>query len=204
MTDRVTTTLPGALRYRRRRPDAVMSARRPLGPAQSAPTDRIGIGVIGLATRMGFAAIMQSLLKRPEAECVALCDVDADVLAKRTGEVDGDDGQGAGALRRLPPAAGEPRRGRGRSIGKRPDHWHCLQMVMACEAGKDVYDREVASPIRSRSAGSWMAAAERYGRVVQVLASGSDQRTRHWEDAIEFLRSGALGRIRERRGRGPT
>ena len=40
---------------------------------QSAPTDRIGIGVIG-CNGMGFSDL-SSLLKLPEAECVALCDV---------------------------------------------------------------------------------------------------------------------------------
>ncbi len=170
---------------------AVMSA-ADLWAAQSAPTDRIGIGVIG-CNGMGFADL-QSLLKRPEAECVALCDVDADVLAKRTGEVDTMTG-------RAPARYGDFRRllenpNVDAVVIGTPDHWHCLQMVMACEVGKDVYvEKPLANSIEECRI--MVAAAERYGRVVQV---GQWQRSGpHWEDAIEFLRSGALGRIRTAR-----
>ena len=160
--------------------------------AQSAPTDRIGIGVIG-CNGMGFSDL-RSLLKRPEAECVALCDVDADVLAKRTAEVNAMTGTAParyGDFRRLlenPDVDAVV-------IGT-PDHWHCLQMVMACEAGKDVYvEKPLANSIEECRI--MVAAAKRYGRVVQV---GQWQRSGpHWEAALEFLRSGALGRIRTAR-----
>lgn len=151
---------------------AVMSA-ADLWAAQSAPSDRIGIGVIG-CNGMGFADL-QSLLKRPEAECVALCDVDASVLAKRTAVVDALTGTAParyGDFRRLlenPDVDAVV-------IGT-PDHWHCLQMVMACEAGKDVYvEKPLANSIEECRI--MVAAAERYGRVVQVGQWGGSGITR--------------------------
>ena len=163
-----------------------------LWAAQAAPTDRIGIGVIG-CNGMGFADL-QSLLKLPEAECVALCDVDAGVLAKRATEVETMTGT-------APARYGDFRRVLENPdvdavvIGT-PDHWHCLQMVTACEAGKDVYvEKPLANSIEECRI--MVAAAKRYDRVVQV---GQWQRSGpHWEDAVDFLRSGQLGRIRTAR-----
>ena len=159
---------------------------------QSAPTDRIGIGVIG-CNGMGFSDL-SSLLKLPEAECVALCDVDANVLGKRSNEVEAMTGAVPalyGDFRRLL----ENRDVDAVVIGT-PDHWHCLQMIMACEAGKDVYvEKPLANSIEECRL--MVAAAKRYDRVVQV---GQWQRSGpHWEDAIAFLRSGKLGRVRTAR-----
>jgi predicted dehydrogenase len=74
-----------------------------------------------------------------------------------------------------------------------PDHWHCLQMVDACAAGKDVY---VEKPLANSIAECEIMtrAAERYGRVVQV---GMWQRSNtHWQDAIAYVQAGHIGRVR--------
>ena len=48
-----------------------------------------------------------------------------------------------------------------------PDHWHCLMMVAACEAGKDVYvEKPLANSIQECDL--MLRAADKYGRVVQV------------------------------------
>ena len=74
-----------------------------------------------------------------------------------------------------------------------PDHWHCLQMVEACEAGKDVYcEKPLANSIEE--SGLMVAAAKRYDRIVQI---GQWQRSGpHWAEAIDFVHSGRLGRVR--------
>ena len=73
-----------------------------------------------------------------------------------------------------------------------PDHWHALQAIMACAAGKDVYvEKPLTLFVRE---GRWMAdAAKRYQRVVQV---GTQQRSgQHYADAVRLLRGGHIGKI---------
>lgn len=74
-----------------------------------------------------------------------------------------------------------------------PDHWHCLPMIEACKAGADIY---VQKPIGVDivEGQSMVAAARKYGRVVQV---GMQRRsTPHLIDAKrKFVDSGRLGKI---------
>jgi predicted dehydrogenase len=73
-----------------------------------------------------------------------------------------------------------------------PDHWHALQTMMACAAGKDVYvEKPLHLFVRE---GEWMQqVAAKHKRVVQV---GTQQRSApHYHRAKELLRSGAIGEI---------
>lgn len=74
-----------------------------------------------------------------------------------------------------------------------PDHWHCLQMVDACQAGKDIYvEKPVGNSITECRV--MMAAQKKYNRVVQA---GQWQRGRqHFKDAVDYIGTGQLGRIR--------
>ena len=74
-----------------------------------------------------------------------------------------------------------------------PDHWHCLIMTDACAAGKDVY---VEKPVGNSivECRRMVGARDRYNRVVQC---GQWQRSqKHFADAVAFVRSGKLGKIR--------
>lgn len=66
-------------------------------------------------------------------------------------------------------------------------------MVMACEAGKDVYvEKPVGNSIAECLA--MVAAQQKYKRVVQA---GQWQRSQqHWKDATDYVKSGKLGKIR--------
>jgi predicted dehydrogenase len=73
-----------------------------------------------------------------------------------------------------------------------PDHWHALNLVHACEAGKDIYCEK---PISHNlvEANAMMAAKRRFKRVVQV---GTWQRsTPEFHNAMEYIRSGKLGKV---------
>ena len=74
-----------------------------------------------------------------------------------------------------------------------PDHWHALPTIMACQAGKDVYvEKPLALTIGEGRV--MVNAARRYNRVVQM---GTQQRSStHFRDAVEYVKSGALGKIR--------
>src|SRR5258708_696533 len=73
-----------------------------------------------------------------------------------------------------------------------PDHWHALQTMLACAAGKDVYvEKPLTLFVRE---GRWMAnIAPRHKSVVQV---GTQQRSgSHYQRARELLQKGELGKI---------
>lgn len=151
--------------------------------------ERINIGAIGIKG-MGWSDL-QSMLKVPEAQLVALCDVDENVLRERTAEVakGGIKTKSYGDYRKL-----LDNKDIDVVIIGTPDHWHCLQMVDACAAGKDVY---VEKPIGNsmQECQIMVDAQKRYSRAVQV---GQWQRSMpHFVDALNFVKSGKLGKIRE-------
>lgn len=156
------------------------------GPARSA-ADKIRVAAIGINS-MGWADV-NAVIKNPGVECVALCDTDRNVLDKRAAEfaAKGIQVKTFGDYRRIL----ENKDIDAVVIGT-PDHWHCLMMAEACEAGKDVY---VEKPIGNSIAEcrAMVAAQERDQRVVQV---GQWQRSqKHFRDAIDFVYSGKLGKI---------
>ncbi|PSL34537.1 Gfo/Idh/MocA family protein [Chitinophaga ginsengisoli] len=153
-----------------------------------APSDKINVAAIGI-NGMGWADLT-AILKNPYAQCVALCDVDKNVLDKRAGELaqKGQKVKTYSDYRKLL----EDKTIDAVIIGT-PDHWHCLQMTDAVSAGKDVY---VEKPIGNSIAeiNAMVAAQERTKRVVQV---GQWQRSQqHFKDAVAFVHSGKLGQVR--------
>jgi predicted dehydrogenase len=73
-----------------------------------------------------------------------------------------------------------------------PDHHHAQAMILACQAGLDVYcEKPLAVTIAEGRA--MVNAAKKYDRVVQV---GSQQRTMQINRiGCEFIRAGGLGKI---------
>lgn len=138
---------------------------------------------------MGWSNLT-SLMKIPEVQVAAICDVDENVLNRRKEEL---------TRQNIQPKTFADYRKLLESkdvdvvvIGT-PDHWHCLQMVEACQAGKDVYvEKPAGNSIAECQV--MVAAQKKYNRVVQV---GQWQRSvPHFVDALTFLRSGKLGKIR--------
>lgn len=153
-------------------------------------SDSIGVALIG-CHGMGMYDLTDHL-KVPGIECIALCDVDDNVLKERARtitELTGKTPQLHHDYRRII----DDRDVDVVIIGT-PDHWHCLPAVHACEAGKDVYvEKPLANSIAECQV--MLRAARRYNRIVQV---GQQQRSgQHWQDIVAFVRSGKLGTIRE-------
>ncbi|MDF9797959.1 putative dehydrogenase [Catalinimonas alkaloidigena] len=151
--------------------------------------DTIRIGLIG-CNGMGFHNL-NTMRSHEGVKCIALCDVDQNVLNKRAGDLEakyGDKTELYTDYRKLL----DNKEIDAVIIGT-PDHWHCLQMVHACESGKDVYvEKPIANSIEECEL--MVAAAKRYNRVVQV---GQWQRSDlHWNNALEYLHSGKIGKIR--------
>ena len=73
-----------------------------------------------------------------------------------------------------------------------PDHWHALNTVHACEAGKDVYVEKPMS-LTIREGQLMVEAAAKYGRVV---TTGSMQRSMEaCRIGCELVRNGRAGKI---------
>jgi predicted dehydrogenase len=152
--------------------------------------DKVRIGGIGI-NGMGWSNMNAMLKANPDAVCTALCDVDAKVLSKRAGELEKNfsmKATQADDYRRLL----DDKNVDAVIIGT-PDHWHCLMALEACQAGKDVYvEKPIANSIAECRA--MVSAQKKYNRAMQV---GQWQRSHaHFQSALEFLRSGKLGKIR--------
>ena len=155
------------------------------------PSDQINVGAIGL-NGMGWADL-SAALKVPGVNVVALCDVDKNVLDKRLNDlskmnVDTSRVKVYSDYRKL-----LAQKDIDVVIIGTPDHWHALIMIEACQAGKDVYvEKPVGNSIGECRA--MVAAQEKYKRVVQA---GQWQRSQqHFKDAVDFVQSGQLGKIR--------
>ncbi|MCC5932059.1 MAG: Gfo/Idh/MocA family oxidoreductase [Cyclobacteriaceae bacterium] len=151
-------------------------------------TEKVRIGVIGV--RGVNWGNLNSALKRDDVECVAISDIDDNVIAGRL--ADFEKGHGG-----KPDVYKDYRKMLERKdihavlVGT-PDHWHTLQTIHAMESGKDVYvEKPLANSIEECLA--LERAGNRFNQVVQV---GQQQRSgQHWNDAADYLQSGALGRI---------
>ena len=153
--------------------------------------DQVNIGAIGI-NGMGWSNVTAALTI-PGVNLVAICDVDKNVLDKRMGDlsklkVDASKVRTYGDYRQL-----LDQKDIDAVIIGTPDHWHALQMVHTCEAGKDVYvEKPVGNSVEECRV--MVAAQQRYNKIVQA---GQWQRSQqHFRDAVAFLRTGQLGNIR--------
>jgi predicted dehydrogenase len=152
-------------------------------------SDKVRVALIG-GNSMGWNDLA-SFLKNPEVDCVGLCDVDRSVLNRRADEV-------VKMGRPMPKLYVDYRKMLENKdidvvvIGT-PDHWHCLMLVDSLEAGKNAY---VEKPIGNSIAeiNIMQKAVKKTGKLVQV---GQWQRSQpHFVDAVNFIKSGKLGRVR--------
>ncbi len=153
-----------------------------------AASDQINIGLIG-TKGMGWSDL-SAMLKDPRAKCVALCDVDKNVMDGRVAEL---------GKKNISVAAEKDYR---RLLDNKdihaiiigtPDHWHCKMMADAVAAGKHVYvEKPAGNSIVECS--TMIAAQQKYKHAVQV---GQWQRSnKHFADAMEYVHSGKLGNVR--------
>lgn len=160
-----------------------------LNAGKVSANDKITVGLIGCKGQ-GWANL-RAFLGQPEVVCAGLCDVDRNILEERAADVEKLAGY-------RPKLYGDFRKMLEQKdidavIVATPDHWHCLPMVYACEAGKDVF---VEKPLGNtiQECNIMVKATQRYGRVVQVAQwQRSDP---HWKSAVEYVHSGKLGRVR--------
>jgi predicted dehydrogenase len=146
--------------------------------------DRIGVGFIGHG--LIGARHLLDFQAQPDVNLVAMCETHADRLASGLA-VMGPQARGYGDFRKMYENADIDA-----VCVSTPDHWHALQTMLACAAGKDVYvEKPVTLFVRE---GDWMlATAKRYGAIVQV---GTQQRSGpHYARARDLIRGGHIGQV---------
>jgi len=146
-------------------------------------------GVIG-CKGMGFSNL-RSLVKIDGVDCVALCDVDKSVLdgrSKDVQELTSTKVKQYGDYRKM-----LENKDLDFVVIGTPDHWHCLMLSDALEAGKHVYcEKPLANSIEEIFV--MEEAVKKYKKTVQI---GQWQRSGpHWQSAMDYVKSGVLGNIR--------
>jgi predicted dehydrogenase len=161
--------------------------------ALAGANDRIRVACVGLRGRGG--AHINGYAELPDAEVAALCDVDESVLEKRAKQVEEQ-------TKKRPATYTDYRKLlEDKSIDAvslaTPNHWHTLQTVWACQAGKDVY---VEKPCTHNvfEARQIVAAARKYNRIVQ---HGTQSRSSSaLQEAVAKLHEGLIGEVYMARG----
>jgi predicted dehydrogenase len=149
------------------------------------------VGVIGTGW-YGKSALFR-LLQISPVDVVSLCDVDSAMLDRAASRV-----AARQASKRRPRTYRDYRqmlaeRDLDAVIVSTPDHWHALTMIEAVGSGADVYvEKPISVDVVEGQA--MLAAARRYGRVVQV--NTQRRSTPHLVEARdEILRAGRLGKV---------
>lgn len=154
--------------------------------------DEVRIAVVGLRGR--GADHVEGFRRLPGVRVVALVDVDRKVLAAAAKKF-AERGETVLTFTDLRTAL-ELKDVDAISIAT-PNHWHSLQAIWACQAGKDVY---VEKPVSHNvwEGAQLVEAARKYRRVVQA---GTQCRSSHGIAAgIAWIQAGNLGRIELARG----
>ncbi|MDR3268952.1 MAG: Gfo/Idh/MocA family oxidoreductase [Tannerella sp.] len=165
------------------------------GIGYTAPSDQINLGVIGCGAQGGGLSVQFA----QRANLIAASDCESrrlqrlqEVVEKETAKAKGQAYKGFKQYADYKELLA--RKDIDGVIIATPDHWHAIQTIEACRAGKDVYVEKPMS--HSIAEGRAMAdAVAKYNRVLQV---GNMQRSwRTFRHACELVRNGYIGEIKE-------
>jgi predicted dehydrogenase len=159
-----------------------------LNSKQKSPNDTVNVAVIGIRSR--GKDHYRALVKIPNVKIATLCDIDQRLFPEAVAEIE--------KLTGYKPATETEYRKvlEDENIDvisiATPNHWHALQTIWACQAGKDVYvEKPVSHTILEGR--KMVEAARKYKRVVQT---GTQARSNIATlQAIDFLNDGGLGEI---------
>lgn len=161
------------------------------------PSNRIALGFIGTGDH-GVNVNLKSFLSQPDAQVVALCDVDqarvdhAREMVERAYGAQKPSGvwRGCRTTRDWREIIASP--DIDAVVISTPDHWHAIPSVTAAKAGKDVFCEKPLS-LTVREGRIITDTMREYGRVFQV---GTPNRSRHcFLQACEAVRNGRIGKL---------
>ena len=156
--------------------------------ARASASERVRVGIIGAG---GRALVLNRIFaENKNAEIVAIADLDRRRIPRAVEEVQVRQGTAPRTTNDFRELI-DDRKIDAIVVGT-PDHWHAIPTILACMAGKDVYVEKPDS--HNIVEGQRMVAAMRkYERVVQM---GSQHRSsERLQSALDYVRSGALGRV---------
>ncbi len=149
--------------------------------------ERVGLALIG-GRNQGRGVALRSI--KQGAEIRVFCDIDEAISAKVAPELEKAQGRAPALVKDFRRVLDD--KNVDAVIIAVPDHWHTHMTLLACQAGKDVY---IEKPLSQTIQEGHLirAAAEKYGRVVQV---GTQRRSmEHFQTAADYVASAKLGKI---------
>ena len=161
--------------------------------AQKSPNDTVRVAVVGCGGRGN--SHMSAWTGMPNVELAALVDVDDSHSERYIGTLQRKNLKPVPTFRDIRKVL-DDKNIDAVSIAT-PNHWHTLQTIWACQAGKDVYVEKPCSHNVFESK-QIIAAARKYGRMVQ---QGSQSRSSPaLQEAVQKMRAGELGDVYMARG----
>ena len=156
---------------------------------RAAPSERITLGVIGIGPRATYD--LGGMLKQPDCQCVAVCDVQASRRDAGKRLIDKHYGNKDCVLYRD-----------FRELLARPDidavliatgdRWHAPASILAAKAGKDVYSEKPCG----LTIGLCQALDEVIQKTGRVFQAGTQRRSvANFQAAVRLARSGKLGKL---------
>ena len=167
-----------------------------LPDAAKGANDRIRVAVLGVNGRgKNHISEIMGLSEKANVEVAALCDPDLVVLKERAREFKDKYGKDVSLVQDFRKTYED------KTIDAvtlaTPNHWHALQTIWACQAGKDVYVEKPATH-NIYEGQKMIEAAYKYNRIVQhgvQLRSSVAIR-----EAVKHLEEGLIGRVYMSRG----
>jgi predicted dehydrogenase len=146
--------------------------------------DRVRLGFIGVGNRGD--QVLDAFLAHKDAEVVAICDIHRPYVDFAAAKAGGSPAKLADYRKLLDMKDVDA------VVISTPDHWHALQMIQACEAGRDVYVEKPLSLVVAEGR-AMVEAARKHERVVQV---GIHRRSSAFvKEAVDLVRGGAVGKV---------
>ncbi len=165
-----------------------------------APSNRITLGLIGTGEH-GIARNLRGFLAYPDAQIVAVCDVDADhrekarrLVHEKYGETLKQGGfQGCAAYNDFREIIA--RKDIDAVMVSTPDHWHIIPAIQAVQAGKDVICEKPLS-LTVAEGRAFCDAVRKHNRITQTSSENRSQEIKVYHRLCELVRNGRIGQLK--------
>ena len=154
-----------------------------------APSERITLGVIGIGPRCRY--VLNGMLTQPDAQCVAIADVQASRRDAGKQQVDQHYGNSDCVLYRDFRELLD-RKDIDAVLVATGDRWHAPASILAAEAGKDVYSEKPCG----LTIGNCQDLANTIEKTGRVFQAGTQRRSvTNFQTAVDLAHQGKLGKV---------